>query len=86
MKVGLKKKGNRDIPAKKNLISPFSAVSHDQLKILPYNRAVRDLNGLTKEQFLDRVKEYFEINEFGVTPYSPTEKASFGMCRTVPGT
>jgi uncharacterized protein (DUF1015 family) len=34
---------------------------HDQLKILDYNRVVKDLNGLTPDRFLAKVKEKFEI-------------------------
>ncbi len=34
---------------------------HDQMMIMDYNRVVRDLNGLTPEQFLDRVGERFEV-------------------------
>jgi uncharacterized protein (DUF1015 family) len=33
---------------------------HDQMKILPYNRVVRDLNDLTTEQFLAAVDRKFE--------------------------
>jgi uncharacterized protein (DUF1015 family) len=32
---------------------------HKQMKILPYNRVVRDLNGLVKDDFLARVAERF---------------------------
>ena len=35
----------------------------DQLQILPYNRTVRDLNGLSKEEFLARVREGFVVSE-----------------------
>lgn len=35
----------------------------DQLQILPYNRAVRDLNGLSSGEFLDKVKQNFEVAE-----------------------
>ncbi len=35
----------------------------DQLKILPYNRVVVDLNGLSKEDFLNAVSEKFEITQ-----------------------
>ena len=34
----------------------------DQLKILPYNRVVFDLNGLNKNEFLNAVSEKFEVN------------------------
>jgi uncharacterized protein (DUF1015 family) len=30
---------------------------HDQLRIMDYNRAVRDLNGLSEAMFLERVGE-----------------------------
>jgi uncharacterized protein (DUF1015 family) len=36
---------------------------HDQLEILGYNRAVRDLNGFSEGEFLKRVEENFEISE-----------------------
>ncbi|MBA3439757.1 MAG: DUF1015 domain-containing protein [Pyrinomonadaceae bacterium] len=35
----------------------------DQLRILPYNRIVRDLNNLTPQEFLMRVGELFRITE-----------------------
>jgi len=34
-----------------------------QLRILPYNRVVRDLNGMSAEQFLARVRETFVVTE-----------------------
>jgi uncharacterized protein (DUF1015 family) len=33
----------------------------EDLQILPYNRVVRDLNGLTEEEFLERLRENFKI-------------------------
>ncbi len=44
----------------------------DQLQILPYNRVVRDLNGLSKEEFLANVKRVFEVSENG----APAPKAA----------
>jgi len=35
----------------------------DQLRILPYNRTVKDLNGRTPERFLAEVREHFEVTE-----------------------
>ncbi len=49
----------------------------EQLKILPYNRAVFELNNLTDEDFVDKVKANFTIEE-SETP-SPTEKGKIGM-------
>jgi uncharacterized protein (DUF1015 family) len=37
----------------------------NQLQILPYNRIVRDLNGLSSEEFLTRVREAFDVTENG---------------------
>ncbi|HEX2866708.1 MAG TPA: DUF1015 family protein [Ignavibacteriales bacterium] len=49
----------------------------EELKIMPYNRAVSDLNGLSKEEFLGRVNKHFTIDEKG-SP-EPPEKRSFSM-------
>lgn len=51
----------------------------DELKILPYNRVVKDLNGLTKEAFLARIAQEFTVEELGTTAFQPTKKATFGM-------
>ena len=50
---------------------------HNQLKIMDYNRVVKDLNGLTKEQFLAKVGEKFEVAP--ATDRSPKAAATFGM-------
>lgn len=49
----------------------------DQLKILPYNRIVFDLNGKTKEDYLNEISEKFSV-ELTSRP-EPAEKKSFGM-------
>ena len=38
---------------------------HNQMKILAYNRAVKDLNSLDAEMFLERLETVFEITEGG---------------------
>jgi uncharacterized protein (DUF1015 family) len=44
----------------------------DQLQILPYNRVVRDLNGLSKDELLSNVKRDFEVSPNGApTPEAP---------------
>src|SRR6185369_7227202 len=48
-----------------------------QVQILAYNRTVQDLNGLTKEQFLDSVKEQFTISE-NAKP-EPPERGNWSM-------
>lgn len=36
---------------------------HDQLKIFPYNRVVKDLNGMTKDEYLKAVSEKFKVDK-----------------------
>ena len=50
-----------------------------QLKVMDYNRVVRDLNGLTNEQFLEKLAESFEVTEMGTDIYKPTKLHNFGM-------
>lgn len=52
---------------------------HDQLMIMPYNRTVKDLNGLTKDEFLDKAAADFDVTCMGNTPYAPEKKGAFGM-------
>lgn len=49
------------------------------LKIIDYNRVVRDLNGLTPEQFLDRVRENFIVEEKGSEIYTPEHLHNFAL-------
>ncbi|HXF39490.1 MAG TPA: DUF1015 family protein [Blastocatellia bacterium] len=49
----------------------------EQLRILPYNRVVKDLNGKTPEQFLSTVSSQFEVKE-AASP-SPLQKAEICM-------
>lgn len=49
----------------------------EQLKILPYNRVVFNLNGLTKEEFLNKINEKFEVKK--TTIKEPAEPRNFGM-------
>jgi uncharacterized protein (DUF1015 family) len=42
----------------------------DQMQILPYNRVVKDLNGLQPDAFVARVAEQFDVDENG-TPQPP---------------
>jgi uncharacterized protein (DUF1015 family) len=59
-------------------VHSFLAVAFpsDQLKILPYNRVVRDLNGMTPEHFLGEVARTFAMT---AGPATPTEKGNVSM-------
>ncbi|MDF2484786.1 MAG: hypothetical protein K0R46_954 [Herbinix sp.] len=52
---------------------------HDQLMIMSYNRTVKDLRGLSKEEFLAKLTESFAVDYLGAVPYTPAKKATFGM-------
>jgi uncharacterized protein (DUF1015 family) len=50
-----------------------------QLKIYDFNRVVKDLNGLTEKEFLDKVSVDFELEKKGKAVYQPTRKHNFSM-------
>ena len=51
----------------------------DQLMIMDYNRVVRDLNGLSTEDFLKKTGEIFTVSELGDKAQSPQHKGQFTM-------
>ncbi len=51
----------------------------NQLTIIDYNRVVTDLNGMTSEEFIEKLKGVFDIEEKGVTQYKPNRLHNFGM-------
>ncbi len=57
------------------------AFPHDELYIMDYNRVVKDLAGLSKDEFLKKVSEKFEIEEKGAkgNPFRPEKRHTFGM-------
>ena len=50
-----------------------------QLTILDYNRVVRDLNGLTSEQFIDALSKDFTIECRGTDEYRPQQLHEFSL-------
>ncbi|MCF0167269.1 MAG: DUF1015 domain-containing protein [Bacteroidales bacterium] len=50
-----------------------------QLKIIDYNRVVKDLNGLSEEQFLAKLGEDFVVEEKGSDIYTPAELHNFAL-------
>ncbi len=80
VKVGLKRRDQHPDYEGTEEFNYFLSVlfPHDQLMIMDYNRTVKDLNGLTKEEFFERVSECFVIEESG-TPVKPEKKGTFGM-------
>ncbi len=80
VKVGLKRRGENPNHDGTEEYNYFLSVlfPHDQLMIMDYNRTVRDLNGLTEEEFKQKVQENFTLEQ---SPHSvrPEKKGTFGM-------
>ncbi len=51
---------------------------HDQMQILDYNRVVKDLNGLTPEEFVARLTDAFTVTPAD-QPVKPSRPGEFGM-------
>jgi uncharacterized protein (DUF1015 family) len=81
VKVGLKRRKDNPGYTGKEEFNYFLSVlfPHDQLMIMPYNRTVKDLNGLSKDEFLTKLSDKFTVTLQGITPFSPAKKAAFGM-------
>lgn len=54
-------------------------IPEDDIKIYEFNRMVKDLNGLAKEEFLIKLDAYFRIEKKDDGLYRPTKKHHFGM-------
>jgi len=52
---------------------------HNQLKILDYNRLIKDLNGKTDSEFLSALEEKFVVTKKGSTYSKPTKNNAYGM-------
>jgi len=81
VKVGLKRRSENPGYDGTEEFNFFLSVlfPEDELKILPYNRVVKDLNGYSKEDFLTRIAQDFSVEELGATPFQPVKKGTFGM-------
>ncbi len=82
VKVGLKRReanpnytGDEEFNFFMSVIFP-----DDDLFIMDYNRVVKDLNGLSAEEFIKQVEEKFDIEkQEGSEPFKPMQAKTFGM-------
>lgn len=51
----------------------------NQLKIIDYNRVVKDLNGNTPEEFIAKLQDAFVVEKMGADIYKPTKLHEFSM-------
>ncbi len=52
---------------------------HDRLKVYEYNRVVKDLCGMSEEEFLQKISEKFDVREAPEKPYKPKKVHEFGL-------
>lgn len=51
----------------------------NQLSIFDYNRVIKDLNGLSSKEFLDKLQSGFEVTLIGKNIYKPAKLHEFSM-------
>ncbi|HOF45909.1 MAG TPA: DUF1015 family protein [Bacteroidales bacterium] len=51
----------------------------NQLQIIDYNRVVKDLNGLSTEQFIEKISQYFVVEKMGKEIYKPSKLHEFSF-------
>jgi uncharacterized protein (DUF1015 family) len=81
VKVGLRmrEEGKGTLKGKQQSDYFLSVLFPDsELMIMDYNRVVRDLNGLSVSEFIDKLSEKFEVTEENEA-VKPSHKAEFGM-------
>ena len=79
-KVGLKRRAEHPNYTGDEEFNYYLAVifPSDQLKIMDYNRVVKDLNGMTSEEFMNKLAEKFDIHEADGRA-KPEKQYDFGM-------
>ena len=81
VKVGLRRRENNSAHTGEEEYNFFLSVlfSAEELKILDYNRVVKDLNGYEKDAFLEKIGEKFSVECLGEKSYRPRKKYEYGM-------
>lgn len=80
-RVGAEKKAQNPDHKGTEEYNYFMAVCfpESQLKILDYNRVVKDLNGLSPEQFIEALRKDFDVKEEGTAEFRPRHLHEFSM-------
>lgn len=81
VKVGLKRREQLPDFNGNEEFNFFLAVlfSCDELEIMDYNRVMRDLNGNTPAEFIEKISASFTVEKAGKEAYKPVEAHTFGM-------
>ena len=80
VKVGLRKREENPGYTGEEEFNFFLSVlfPESELKILPYNRVVKDLKGMSKDEFFAKLAEIYDIEQTDAA-YQPEEKGTVGM-------
>ena len=80
-RIGKERKEHNPNHTGKEEYNFFMAVHFPEthLKIIDYNRVVKDLNGLNKEEFLNKVAMKFEVKDMGTDIFKPASLHEFSM-------
>ncbi|MCC8017362.1 MAG: DUF1015 domain-containing protein, partial [Lachnospiraceae bacterium] len=81
VKVGVKRRGQHSDYTGTEEFNYFLSVlfPDEELRIMDYNRVVRDLNGMSPEDFLDAMKKIFDVSLLKSTERKPDRKGTFTM-------
>lgn len=82
VKVGkMRREANPDYTGNEEYNFFLSVIFPDKdLYIMDYNRVVKDLNGLSTDEYMLKVSEKFEVSTYeGDGPYKPSGKHTYGM-------
>ncbi|MCT4636480.1 MAG: DUF1015 family protein [Bacteroidales bacterium] len=80
-RIGLEKKSQNPNHTGDEEYNYFMAVHFpdNQLKIIDYNRVVKDLNGLSKEELVAKIEDKFAVECMGEDIYTPAKLHEFSM-------
>ena len=81
VKVGLKRRSEDSDPTGQKEYDYFLSVlfPENELMIMDYNRVVKDLNGLSDQEFMDKLKEKYDMDELGKEAVKPAAKYHASM-------
>ena len=79
--VGLEKRKNNPLHNGSEEYNFFMSVlfPDNQLKIIDYNRVVKDLNNLSSEQFIEKLEQVFIVTNMGTEIHTPSGLHNFAM-------
>lgn len=80
-RIGLEKKSQNPNHTGNEEYNFFMAVHFpdNQLQIIDYNRVVKDLNGLSETELVEKLKENFDVELSGAEIYKPSKLHEFSM-------